>query len=523
MQGLSIDGMQILGLQIDRPFLRAALVQKGRFGIKICSLKSAPLKEPENVKQLYKPHFKGRLASGLSSKDVMLRPMDLNIGNHRHVEAALRFQSEGLTHLNPSEVISIPHSIKKSAGKVEASLFSASREAIRSHLREFEKLQADLDCVSSNGLALTHFIRWKAPDLSDALIVDLGSSEWTCVHLEKGNLKKSHALGSGTEALLIALWEDRKKVLLPTDVEEVAKQIDLQQMKSVLNPHLSERLAEMRKELAKVIFSFHRSSHPKPIVFTGHIDTFRNFRTFLMESFKEAVSKEYGEGFKLEEKKYAIPIGLAIEQTEKPLQLLNEEFFPKKNWHRAGSYALTLIFISIFLSCLLLGLGLKTIDTRKKEMIESVQGFIELWDPKLKEMLLKDEEMALGQWISKVSSYNKEYPYILDVPRVAEVLSWLSQHPLVQEFKTVNDPLEVKELRYQLTDHPKIGSLQTRYRVKIDLQFRVKSPMNARRFHEALLKGDEMVDPKREISWEALNDGYRASFFLKTTKSPYVP
>lgn len=515
--------MQILGLHIDRPFLRGALIQKGRLGFKICELKTAPLKEPENVKQLYKHKFKGRLVSGLSSKDVMIRPMDLNIRNPRHIEAALHFQSEGLTHLNPAEVISIPHLTQKSPGKVEALLFSASREAIRSHLQECEKLHASLDCVSSNGLALTYFVLWKAPDLSEALIVHLGSHEWTCVLMERGKLKKSHALGLGTEALLTALWEDRKKILLPADVEEVAKQIDLQQMKAMLNPHLSAKLSELRNELAKVIFSFHRNADPKPVIFTGHIDAFKNLKNFLMEDLKEAISNEYGEKWKVEEKKFAIPIGLAIEQTEKPLQLLHEEFFPKKNWRRTGSYALLLIFFSIFLSCLLLSIGLKAIHDRKTEMVASIGGFIELWDPELKKTLIQDEEAALSQWVSKIANHNKEYPYILDVPRVAEVLSWLSQHPLLQEFKMENDPLEVKELRYKLMDYPKIGSQQTRYRAKIDLQFHIKSPMNARKFHETLLKGDEIVDPKGEISWEALNDGYRASFFLKTTRSPYVP
>ncbi len=47
--------------------------------------------------------------------------------------------------------------------------------------------------------------------------------------------------------------------------------------------------------------------------------------------------------------------------------------------------------------------------------------------------------------------------------------------------------------------------------------------MNARRFHEALLKGDEIVDSAGEVNWEAFNDSYRVSFFLKHTKSPYVP
>lgn len=515
--------MQILGLHIDRPFLRAALIQKGRSGFKICALKSASLADPENVKLLYKPQFKGRLVSGLSSKDVILRHLDLNIGNTRHVETALGFQSEGITHLNPAEMISIPHSIKKSAGRVEALLFSASREALKSHLNEFERLQLDLDSVGTNGLALIHFLRWKAPLLSDAFIVDLGSHEWTCVLMEKGELKKTHALESGTEALLTAFWEDRKKILLPKEVEGVAKQIDLQQIKPNLNPLLSEKLNELRQELAKTIFSFHRSVNEQPIVFTGNINAFGHLKEFLIDSFKEAVSKEYDEGMDLEEKKYAIAIGLSLEQSKRPLQLLTQEFFPKKNWQRAGAYALILCFLSLALSCLILCLGLKNLSARKKAMVESVENLIELWDPQLKSQLFQDEELALEKWIAGVKTYHKEYSYIQDVPRVAEVLSWLDQHPLLKEFEMENDPLQVQDLHYQMVDYPKIGALQNRYKAKVELQFKIKSPMNARRFHEAILKGDELIDPVGEINWEVLNECYRASFTLKHIKSPYVP
>jgi hypothetical protein len=166
---------------------------------------------------------------------------------------------------------------------------------------------------------------------------------------------------------------------------------------------------------------------------------------------------------------------------------------------------------------------LKTIVDRKDRVIGSIQTLVGEWDPELKKLLYKNEEEALEKWSSAVESYKKEYPYILDVPRVSEVLSWLGSHPLLQEFKLEQDPLDLRDLHYQLIDHPKIGSLQNRYKAKVELQFKVKSPMTARRFHEAILKGDDLIDSSGEVTWEPLNDSYRTSFFLKTLKSPYVP
>lgn len=519
----SVISMKILGLEIDHLSLRVASLEKGRGGIKISTLKTAKTTDADNVKQLYiRGKFKGRLVSGLSSKDVILRNLSLNIGK-RHVETALMFQSEGITHLKPEEMISIPHLIKKTPGKVEALLVTASRDALKAHLKEFEKFEADLDCVSFNGLAITQYIRWRAPKLSDAILIHLGSNEWTAVLMEKNEIKKSFALQSGTEELLNALREDRKKNLLPKEVEEVAKQIDLMQIKPNLNPHLSAKLHEIRQELGKVIFSFSRVSEQKPIVFTGDIGAFGSLREFLIEGFKEGIAEEYNQNLDHEERKYAIPIGLALEQFNLPLQLLREEFFPKKNWRRAGFYALLLIFSSSLLSALLLTIGLNSLSSRKEKMIESVQNLIHEWDPGLKQILYKDEEMALRRWAAGVETYKKEYAYILDVPRVSEVLSWLDKHPLLQEFKSEKDPLDLRDIRYQLLDYPKIGSLQNRYIAKVELQFKVKSPMNARRFHEALLAGDDLIDSSSEVTWEPLNNSYRTSFFLKPLKSPYVP
>jgi hypothetical protein len=512
--------MKFIGLEIDTQVLRVASLEKGRSGFKICTLKTVRVAEADNVKQLYKG---GRLVSGLSSKDVILRNLDLHIGKTRHVKTALMFQSEGMTHLNPLEMISIPHSIKKSVGRVEALLVSASKEGLKNHLKEFQMIGVDLDSVSFNGMALVQYIRWKAPKLVHAFIVHLGQSEWTAVLMEKNEIKKSFALGSGTEALLTALWEDRKKNLQPKEVEEVAKQIDLLQIKPNLNPNLSAKLREIRQELAKVIFSFQRGSDQQPIVFTGDINAFGSLREFLAEACKEAITEEYDENLDHEERKYAVPIGLALEEFHRPLQLLREEFFPKKNWRRAGFYALSLVFLALSLSSLLFTVGLKATLARKKEIIESVQGLVAKWDPELEQLLHKNEELALEKWISGLEDYKKEYPFILGCPRSSEVLAWLGGHPLLQEFKLEKDPFDLRALHYQLVEIPKIGSLQNRYRAKVELQFKIKSAMNARKFHEALLKGDDTVDSSGEITWEPQNDSFCTSFYLKPLKSPYVP
>jgi hypothetical protein len=53
------------------------------------------------------------------------------------------------------------------------------------------------------------------------------------------------------------------------------------------------------------------------------------------------------------------------------------------------------------------------------------------------------------------------------------------------------------------------------YQAKIDLEFSVKSPMSARKFHEALLADEAWVNAQEDFFWDSSGDTYRTSFFLK--------
>jgi hypothetical protein len=517
--------MHVLGVQVEPPFMRFALIERSRRGVEILCLKSATLADPGDVKQLYIASFQGQVVSGLSAKNLLIRSLEMKGGGHRHLEEVVAFQSEATTHFEPSDVLSVPHIIKQGPEKTEALLFTAPREAIRDHLLELEKWDLNPDLVSAVPLALVRYVQWKIPALTDAFLVDLGSSEWTCVWMEKGHLKKSHAIAGGIEILLSALWEDRKKILFQKEVEGFAKQIDLLQLKGHLNPHLSAHLNEMRQDLAKIIYSMHRISGAKPILFTGRVDAFGHLRDYLIERFKDSISGECNQAIPLEEQKYAIPIGLALEHGSNSLQLRREEFFPQKNWKRAGLFSLCLVIASLLLAGGLFSTGNLIAQRRKTEMIGSLQSLLDRWDSSLKQTIFSnsgDEGEILDRWSRAVASNSKEYPFILAAPKVSDAFLWLNNHPLLQSMKKDNDPLEILSLRYQLLKFPKVDAPQEPYLAKVELEFKAKSPLNARKFHEALLKGDELIDSSLEVNWEALNDLYRVSFYLKN-RSPHVP
>ncbi len=521
----------ILGIQLDFPHIRTCLLKKGRQGIEIVSLKIIPIMNDSNlyqqydslksgapfegyekiVKQLYIEKFKGRIVSGLSANQFLVRSLELKIAGGRHIEEAIAFQSEALSHFKPEEVLNIPVIQKKDKEKADILLFTVPRSNLKEHLTTLSSLQIDPDAVTTVPSALCQFVKWKLPKLIDAFIVDLGSHEITCALMEEGKLKKSHPISYGIEQLLNALHQDRKKILLKKEIEGAARQIDLLILKPALNPHLSEQLTKLRQELAKIHHSFIKGSS-RAVIFTGRTDAFIHLQEFLADFSKEKWPLSN------EDQKFAVSIGLALDQASKhPIQLRRDEFFPQKNWSRMGFYAILLFFASIVLSGSLMSLGISSISFRKQTMLNSLQS-----SPRKKIQPLGNVEDQVDQWISDIETNNKEYPYILQAPKVAEVLSWLSTHLLLEQFKKEGDPMDIREVKYQLVSFPSISSSKDPFSVKIELEFSLKSMMNARKFHEALRKGDDWVNPNLEVAWEALSSSYRTSFYLKN-REPYVP
>ena len=514
--------MQVLGVQLDPPFLRVAILKKSKGVFQVLWLKSATSADPDDVKQLY-ISFWGRIVSGLGTKNLLIRSLEIKGTDRRHLEEIISFQSEATSHFEPAAVLSVPHFVRKGTDKTEALLFTASREALRDHLLELKKWDIDPDFVSATPLALIRYALWKIPSLKDAFLIDLACSEWTCVWMEKGQLKKAHSIPGGIEKLLHSLWEDRKKVLLEKELEGFAKQIDLLQLKPHLSPHLSLQLNEMSQEFGKIIYSFHRVSSAKPILFTGRTDALGHLREYLIENVKDFVSGECTQTISAEEQKHAVSIGLALEHQPNSLQLRREEFFPQKNWKRAGLYCLGLLVSSLLISGIGIYLGARGAKHQKKEMISSLQNLLDRWDSSLKQTIFSHaEEDILDKWSSAVATHSKEYPYILQAPKVSEVFSWLNTHPLLLSLEKDQDPIEILSIRYHLLSFPTLDGPQAPYQAKVEMEFRTKSPLNARKLHEALLKGDERVDPTLEVSWEPLNDSYRTSFFLKN-RSRHVP
>ena len=80
--------------------------------------------------------------------------------------------------------------------------------------------------------------------------------------------------------------------------------------------------------------------------------------------------------------------------------------------------------------------------------------------------------------------------------------------------------MEIKSFHYSLIKYPKIGEASSPYLAQMELEFTSTAPRAARDFHEALLKGDQIVNAKKEVKWQTQNQTYHTSFELNKGLAP---
>ena len=513
--------MQVLGLHDDRPFLRIACLESTRGVPEIRSIKSTlihPLRD--DVKQLYTSDWKGQIGVPLPA---LVRHLNLKVASsNAQIDLGLRYQIESLTHIPPDEIC-YASKIQKNDKGAKATVFFLPKAEIRSRLDAWNEFSIEPDFAAAEAQALIAFARFRCPELQSAFLIHLGSNEWSYCWMENGKVERFFSACKGIETLLAALWEDRKKVLFQQEIEGVAKQIDLLQLKPLLNPHLSEQISAQGKVLSGILHSFEQAAGPRPLFFTGRINAFGRLPEYLAHLCPSLPIYSPQSPLSQEEYACALAMGTALEIAtghKPPVQLLKQEFTPRKIWRKAGLWSTALLCASFLISATLLLIGQNEFQNRKREMADILRKLIE---PKsLKSAFAAGIDDGIEEAFRTIEKHEKNPSYILAAPTVTEFLSWLTTHETLCVFEKENDPLELLEVHYQLISSPKIHSPKDPYRAKVSFEFRLKSPMNARKFHDILLTGNGLIDAGEEISWEAQPNSYRASFILKN-RDAYVP
>ena len=199
---------------------------------------------------------------------------------------------------------------------------------------------------------------------------------------------------------------------------------------------------------------------------------------------------------------YAIPIGLCLDAAKADQQSaqlrqngeISKKQLQKKKKELTGFLAACFSFIIVTLL-----LGQIHLKSRENAILKSLGN---------------TSGMRLHQYVqdldNSLRSRKKSEINIPTIPKVHEVLTWLSLHPALSE------ECSITHLKYNVLKAPKLGSDVKGYVAAVDLELSMPSSKVARTFHEALLRDTEMVDHKNPITWNGDHGIYRAQFNLKS-------
>ena len=465
--------MYCVGISLNARDLKAAVLKREKGKLSLDSLQAFPL---EAVKLFYTlPPFQSSspvtVASGLSGSDVLTRRLQLPLENKRKILAALPFQLEAILPYPCESALICSLIYPMRAQTTPVTVLATTVESLQTHLSELKKIEIQTDVVCCDPVALARFSHWQFPE--ELRILGL--------HVE-GNQ-------------LLYVLREAGEVVLSQTLEFEGLELEL------------EKLSIFLKQKGLI-------DDQTPWVLTGKIE-------------QEALFRAVFSGRQLEVEAelahYALAIGYALDAFAEDafsVQFCQKKFTLEHTAKRRNR--LGFIYLGSCLACALAALlfGQINLGKKQRQFLEKIQGNLPA-SLALSSSFSEDAiEETFSQWQSSLHRQKNEFPFLPTVPPLSDVLAWVSTHPAFStEEGGKREGIEVQSLHYQLVKYPKIKDTKIPYQATLSLEFTAETPRLARDFHEALLKGDALVNHKKEVRWQTQGKSYFTSFELNPVRT----
>lgn len=499
--------------------------------------------EIDDVKRLYIHH--PFLTTGLEGKEVLARPLRLPLTKDKDVEAALAFQAEPLLPYPAEQALLSYQILSKSQESTDLTLLAARKETIKAHLESWQSLQIEPERIACIPSALCQFGTVYLSSSKTYLILHLQRQGLTGVLVKEGKLWASFGQPEGLDLLLKA-QADEGGLSLPQN------ELEWQNLEQQKNSPLADALRRLQKEIVKMSYALAKELKQdtiEGIAITGEAADWEGFNQFLVQNLPfSLMTCEASNGYSSQELlSYAAPIGLALgslPQHSSFIDFRQQEWRYPHPWNRLLK-PLGIYFAALFLLALsFYFFGQQYLhyqeDQLRQTYIDLLSGMhksheeVELAlltknskapEKVNSEDILRIEKMGHEDLMGRLAFLQKElqatpdsFPLFANIPRVSDVIAWLSQHPAVAFLDEDGKPqtrLQIENFSYTMLKRPQQGKKQEKYQVKVELEFSSPTPKWAREFHDALITPNDWVDPKGEVKWSSNRGKYKTSFFLK--------
>lgn len=464
------------------------------------------------------------VVSSVEATDVLVRQIHLEVTKEREIEQTLQFQIEPLLPFPVDEAILDHALLTRNKEGAEVAVLTVPKERLRAHLDRMTAGGVNPERTSCIPAALAALLFRIMPSAEAQGVVYLGDEATTCAIVRQGRVLGCRAVACGAKQLMEGAH---------------AGEVDFALFDPSAGFRLYQRAEALRSEVARAFFALTSQDKGGSIIgqifLTGVIDSLRNFDNFLSHALEipfvrlpehSPFCSPLGDITR-----FAVPLGLALQAL--PLRtpridFRKGEFAYPRPWRR-----LQRPLIIYFCLCLVLAIGLLAVGAAMRARKQlALNHEYETLSQRAREILppeslpkgsLQRGPAAIAEATRSVELSLKHlpqtHPLLPKVPRVSDVLAWLSTHPRLVQI----DPHEgahqvqihLQGFRYALVSYPTPKRPLDHYQVRVDLEFTAENPTLARELHDALLEPNEFIDLKNEVKWSQSRGLYRVSFFLK--------
>lgn len=466
-----------------------------------------------NLKELLDKHL---VSTCLTGNQTIVRSLEIKLKKEKDILAALPFQVEPILPFSYENGIVDKINVDQTSDGTLLTILAARKDHIKKHIESFQNIQIEPEVISSESSALVsfsnHFFTTKLP----FFIIYFAKTHVTCTLVKNGKLIASQS--------------------------------------SFLKESSPEKIQNESNDITRILYALSKQARGfevPDVLYLGDVLNHQDLIKALEPKLnKNSCSIEQNPNFELstaELQKFAVPLGLALNTMPNQNGLINfrqqELVFPNPWKHLKKPLGIYfLLGACLAISFYLFGESYLKYneDEIKKDYVALLAGMNKPYSAFENEYLLKFPDESNNEYgeITEIRALSQNdisnrldflykelqaspdmFPLFPNVPRVSDVLAWLSNHPNVVENDPVsnvkNSLIQLESFSYNMLKRPDQGKKQEKYQVKVEFEFNTATPKLAREFHDALIAPNEIVDPKGEIKWSSNRGKYKTSFFLK--------
>ncbi len=543
--GLELEGTVLKGVQLS--YVKGKPRCDKVFEIPIDFDHVNPLYISEQGKELQQSLQKALTVTILNPREVLIRQLEIKLKKDKDIAGVLLFQTEPLLPYPSDNALLDYIKIDTTDEGTLLTVLAARKDHIQQHLEQWSKLQIEPEVITATPAALASFASVCAPSDISYCLIHLGFEQSTCLIIQDGKLIAAQSIPQGIIHLKQALARETET---PTNFGD----IDISHLTPENHPALYQEWDAMRLEIKRVVFSLCKQSKGQPIketLITGPGALVPHLATHLVQDLEMEQIFPRQELFPQltlgQIQNFAIPIGAALSGLPSAKDRINfrqSDLSYPHPWKRLRNsliiYASLCIALAVAFYLFSQAYFSYRRDQIKKEYVELLTSMNKPYDSFEKEFEEKNPEAkdipgkilgikelneaelaARVQYLEKtLQSTPDTFPLLPNVPKVSDVLAWLSTQQILigkkgKGEKSTAQPIQVESFNYTLVKRPEQNKKQEKYQVKLELEFTSPTPKQAREFHDALIKPNDFVDPKGEIKWNSSHGRYRTSFYLK--------